>query len=286
MTQSDKNIATEYLIKYIELWKLSPDGDSFFTYCSLLQPVIYKGISAIIKIPMEAEERKGSLLMVWWEGNGAAKVLEYDDNALLLERISGDHTSLVEMVKQNRDNEATSIICSAAKKLHSIKKDPPLEITTLEEWFKELWSTANKYGGIIQKCAVIAREVLDNQKDIVVLHGDLHHQNVLYSNTQGWVVIDPKGLLGERAFDYANIFCNPDKETALAPGRFMERLRIVSKEADLHTVYLLKWIIAWCGLSAAWILNEPHEGETPDIDLGVAEIALRILNTMYLNDNY
>lgn len=280
MNQSDKNKAIEYLIKYTKLWKLSPSGDSFFTYCSLLQPVIYKGTPAMIKIPMEAEERKGSLLMVWWDGNGAAKVLEHNENALLLEMILGDHISLVDMVKQNRDNEATSIICSVVKKLHAIKKEPFLGIKTLEIWFKDLWPAAAKYGGIIQQCAIIAREVLANQKDIVVLHGDLHHQNVLYSDAKGWVVIDPKGLLGERAFDYANIFCNPDKETAIAPGRFMERLEIVSKEADLDTVYLLKWIIAWCGLSAAWILNEPHEGETPDIDLGVAEIALKFLNEM------
>lgn len=278
MNQSDKNKATEYLIKYTKLWKLSPSGDSFFTYCSLLQPVIYKDTPAMIKIPMEAEERKGSLLMVWWNGDSAAKVLEYDNNALLLEMISGDHISLVDMVQQNRDNEATSIICSVAKKLHAIKKEPFLGIKTLEIWFKDLWPAAAKYGGIIKECAIIAREVLANQKDIVVLHGDLHHQNVLYSDAKGWGVIDPKGLLGERAFDYANIFCNPDKEIAIAPGRFMERLEIVSKEADLDTVYLLKWIIAWCGLSAAWILNEPQEGETPDIDLGVAEIALKVLN--------
>lgn len=278
MNQSDKNKATEYLIKYTKLWKLSPSGDSFFTYCSLLQPVIYKDTPAMIKIPMEAEERKGSLLMVWWNGDSAAKVLEHDENALLLEMISGDLISLVDMVQQNRDNEATSIICSVAKKLHAIKKEPFLGIKTLEIWFKDLWPAAAKYGGIIKECAIIAREVLANQKDIVVLHGDLHHQNVLYSDAKGWVVIDPKGLLGERAFDYANIFCNPDKEIAIAPGRFMERLEIVSKEADLDTVYLLKWIIAWCGLSAAWILNESQEGETPDIDLGVAEIALKVLN--------
>lgn len=277
MNQSDKNKATEYLIHYTKLWKLSLNGDSFFTHSSLLQPVLYNNTPAILKIPMEAEERKGSLLMLLWNGEGAAKVIEYDDNALLLERISGDHISLLEMVKQGKDSEASRIICSVAKKLHRNKKQSPFELTTLEIWFRDLWPAAIKYGGIIQQCAVIAREVLDNQNDIAILHGDLHHENVLYSNTQGWVVIDPKCLIGERAFDYANIFCNPNKEIALAPGRFMEQLQIVSKEADLETMYLLKWIIAWCGLSAAWILNEPHEGETAEIDLGVAEIALKIL---------
>lgn len=95
MNQSDKNKATEYLIHYTKLWKLYLNGDSFFTHSSLLQPVLYNNTPAILKIPMEAEERKGSLLMSWWNGEGAAKVIEYDDNALLLERISGDHISLL-----------------------------------------------------------------------------------------------------------------------------------------------------------------------------------------------
>lgn len=49
---------------------------------------------------MEAEEQKGSLLMVWWDGNGAAKVLEHDENALLLEMILGDY---IPLVKQNNE---------------------------------------------------------------------------------------------------------------------------------------------------------------------------------------
>jgi aminoglycoside/hydroxyurea antibiotic resistance kinase len=42
-----------------------------------------------------------------------------------------------------------------------------------------------------------------------VLHGDLHHGNVLDFGLRGWLAIDPKGLLGERGFDFANIFTNP-----------------------------------------------------------------------------
>ena len=43
-----------------------------------------------------------------------------------------------------------------------------------------------------------------------MLHGDLHHANVLDLGSSSWLAIDPKGLKGEQGFDYANIFTSPD----------------------------------------------------------------------------
>lgn len=45
--------------------------------------------------------------------------------------------------------------------------------------------------------------------DVVVLHGDIHHGNVLDGGERGWRAIDPKGLLGERTFDFVNILLAP-----------------------------------------------------------------------------
>ncbi len=280
MNLNDKSIALKRLKKYLELWQLQPDGDSFYTPCSLLQPVLYKSLPAMLKIAMEAEEQKGALLMKWWDGVGAAKVYEYDHQVLLLERISGE-LSLVEMTARGQDTEATKILCNVASKLHAPRQTTPdFELVTLEEWFKDLWPGAVRHGGIINECAQVAGALLPVQNDKVVMHGDLHHQNILYAGDRGWLAIDPKRLWGERAFDYANIFCNPNKEVALAPGRFKKQLEVVSEEAGIPRLHLLKWTIAWCGLSATWIVNEPQEGETADIDLGVARIALNMLHSM------
>ncbi|WP_114789091.1 aminoglycoside phosphotransferase family protein [Niabella yanshanensis] len=279
MNLNDRDIAAKRLTEYLGLWKLKPEGDAFYTACSLLQPVLYRGLPAMLKIAMEAEERKGALLMNWWNGIGAAKVYEYDHQALLLERISGE-LSLMEMIAKGRDSGATRILCNVAKKLHAPRRShPDFDLVTLDEWFKDLWPGAVKHGGIINECAQVAKVLLGAQTDYVVMHGDLHHQNVLYAGDRGWLAIDPKRLWGERAFDYANIFCNPDKEIALAPGRFEQQLQVVSEEADIPLLHLLKWTIAWCGLSATWILNEPQDNETADIDLGVARIALDMLQS-------
>lgn len=65
----------------------------------------------MLKIAVEAEERWGAALMVWWGGEGAVRVLAHEGEALLLERASGED-SLVEMSRNGRDDEASRIICT------------------------------------------------------------------------------------------------------------------------------------------------------------------------------
>ncbi len=85
--------------------------------------------------------------------------------------------------------------------------------------------------------------------------------------------------MGERAFDFANIFTNPDlsdPEPAVAIIRetFERRLDIVTMQAALERPRLLRWIVAWAGLSAAWM---PEDGASPCISLCVAELGLASL---------
>ena len=104
---------------------------------------------------------------------------------------------------------------------------------------------------------------------MTALHGDIHHDNILDFGARGWLAIDPKGLLGERSFDYANIFCNP-RDIATAPGRISRQASIVAEAAGLERPRLLQWVLAYAGLSAAWLLND---GEDAALPLAVAEAA-------------
>jgi streptomycin 6-kinase len=116
---------------------------------------------------------------------------------------------------------------------------------------------------------------LAESRDPVVLHGDIHHGNVLDAGARAWVAIDPKGLRGERTFDFVNILRNPDAATALAPGRFLREVEVVARAAALDRRRLLEWTLAFAGLSAAWRIAD---GERPELDLavaGLAEVALR-----------
>jgi streptomycin 6-kinase len=118
---------------------------------------------------------------------------------------------------------------------------------------------AATHGGIFVQCTEAARNLLAEPRECAVLHGDLH-PDVLDFGARGWLAIDPKRLVGERGFDFANIFTNPDltdpaRPVATEPGRFARRLEVVTEAAGAERERLLYWILGWSGLSAAWFLK-------------------------------
>jgi streptomycin 6-kinase len=262
---SDLRIFDEHLA----CWGLIADGEPFTSPYSSLLPVRRDGVPAMLKVARVAEVRAGARLMAWWKGEGAARVLEHDADALLLERATGP-ASLVEMARGGRDDEASRILCAAAAGLHTPRGDPPADLVPLARWFRSLEPAAAAHGGVLARSAAAARELLAHPRDVVALHGDLHHQNVLDFGDRGWLSIDPKGLLGERGFDFANLFCNPDRETAIAPGRLTRQVEVVRAAAGLERRRLLMWILAYAGLSASWSLED---GDVPEVALAVAELA-------------
>ena len=258
---------------WIERWNLIPDGDEIRSLWGVLRPVRYLGVPAMLKVAHEIEERQGAELMAWWDGVGAARVFERDGDALLMERLTGP-ASLNEMAKGDRDDEATRILCAVAGELHAPRDKPRPELTRLNTWFDALWNAAPERGGALAHAAVIARQLIDSEQDCVVLHGDLHHGNVLDSGTRGWLAIDPKFLFGERAFDFVNILRNPDVETSLKPGRFAHQVDLISESAQLDRRRFLAWVVAFTGLSAAWIYSDGNE---PVHDLAINALAVDLM---------
>ena len=252
-------------------WQLTPDGLPFETkYQSRLLPVRYGGDAAILKISSGEEERRGGVLLSWYEGQGAVRVLAREGSAILLERAMGER-DLATMARNGKDDEATKILCATAAQLHAPRQTPPPNtLVPLPVWFRALPQAASERGGIFAKSERVARELLDDVRDVTVLHGDLHHGNVLDGDARGWLVIDPKGLIGERGYDYANVLCNPDAATALAPGRLQRQAQIVCLESGLEPERLMKWLLAYCGLSAAWSLGDGHDARPA---IALAELA-------------
>jgi streptomycin 6-kinase len=261
---------------YLSRWELVPDGEAIVTHSSRLLPVLYRGEKAMLKIAVEAEEKRGGLLMLWWDGDGAARVLEHEDDALLLERATGTR-SLEAMARDGRDDEASRIICAVAARLHALRGALPSDLVPLEEWFRGLWPAAETHGGILRRGAETARELLDTPQEVGVLHGDLHHGNVLDFGPGGWLAIDPKRLVGQRGFDFVDVLRNPDADVALAPGRLARQASIVAEAAQLERTRLLQWTLAFTGLSAAWIIGD---GDDPALDLGVAALAAAELSLL------
>lgn len=269
------SLAKAMLDDYQQRWNLQLDGAAFSTNSSMLQPVRYEGIPAMLKIALVEEERRGSNLMVHWAGNGAVKVLRHSKAALLMERALGQG-SLRQMVLDGRDDEASKIICEVSARLHTAKASASLKLIPLSEWFHALFFAAAQLDGIFSECAEIARFLLNDPIDEVVLHGDIHHGNILDAGDSGWLAIDPKALYGERGFDFANLFCNPEMTIAIQDGRLAQQVGVVSKAANLDSKRLLQWIVAWSGLSASWMLADAMP---IDQKLKLIEIALSALNS-------
>ncbi|HET6256290.1 MAG TPA: aminoglycoside phosphotransferase family protein [Puia sp.] len=254
-------------------WALSDDGEVFVVGNSLLQPVISAGRKAMLKVPLKNEERRGFRLLSCWNGSAAVNVYRYNEHALLMERAMGDR-SLKRMVLSGKEDEANRIICAVVEQLHANTCPLLGELAPLPVWFSSLAGAAAREGGFFAQSYATAQELLAAPAGVVALHGDIHYENILDAGPRGWLAIDPKGLAGERGFDYANIFCNPDITVAGSPDRLSRQVGLVAGFAGMEARRLLSWIIAWAGLSASWMLED---GEDPALPLRVGRLAMKEL---------
>lgn len=254
---------------WLARWDLVPDGVPFATHTSVLLPVRATGEPAMLKIATAPEEARGAAILAWWQGEGAARVLALEGEALLMERATGPR-SLAQMAASGDDATATRLLCATVARLHAPRPDPPAAAVPLARWFADLAPIAAREGGILAQAHAAANHLLATQREVTILHGDLHHGNVLDFGARGWRAIDPKGLYGERGFDFANIFCNPDAALATAPGRLTRQADLVAEIAEIERARLLQWVLAYAGLSAAWSMDD---GDDPSLARRVAELA-------------
>lgn len=272
--------ARDTLAPYLSRWDLTPDGDLVETASSVLQPVLRGPDHAMLKVALVDEERRGGGVMAWWAGRGAVRVLAHDDTAVLLERADGPRSltaaASVDPTSagwERADQHATEVLCEVARTLHAVDQaepDRPPGVVPLDRWFRDLLALEGTRRGFLHRSAVTARELLADPWDETVLHGDLHHGNVLDVGTvqsAQWRAIDPKGLVGERGFDHANILCNPTPEVAVLPGRLERQVETITAAADLDRHRLLLWTVAWCGLSATWH-GEATDGARAALEVG------------------
>lgn len=105
---------------WLTRWRLTPDGAGFASLAGRLLPVRHEEEPAILKISWYREEIAGGMLMEWWGGDGAARVLARDSEALRLERATGAR-SLSAMARGGEEDEASRILCAAGGRLHATR---------------------------------------------------------------------------------------------------------------------------------------------------------------------
>lgn len=254
------------------IWKVVRDDGS---------PAVVKALKPFDDV---ADELRGEHFLAWRRGEGAVRLLGRDGHSMLLE-YAGDML-LTRVLEEQGDNAATAIAAEVMAKLFSPGKAPyPPELQPLRERYASLFRKAatDRDAGddsLYVEAAAIAERLLSNPHDIRPLHGDLHHDNILHG-PRGWLVIDPKGVLGDPGFDAANMFYNPLDRDALCldPQRIAHMAEVFAKTLGQSPEAILDHGIAYGCLSAAWHHEEDNAVEE-NRELSIAE-AIRVVRLTF-----
>lgn len=209
--------------------------------------------------------REGEALR-YYDGDGICRLLERDDNvsALLLERVLPG-LSLQEVWTYEIDAEHTRIAAKLMQRLwRPVLKPHPFRSMT--SWARALEHVSGA-DDLREKARDLLREYLSNE-DVVLLHGDLHHGNILSAKTEPYRAIDPKGVVGPKGFDIGMYLLNPvgvraTDLIALLPTR----LAIFSEVLELETRDLAAWGFVQAVLSSCWTAEGggAHSEETLEV---------------------
>lgn len=175
--------------------------------------LLANGGTAVLKVltPLgDADESSGRHLLRWRRGSGLVRLLRAAGRQLLLE-YAGD-VALSSVVADDGDGVATAIAADVLARLAApAAKPPPRGLQPLRERYAALLCRARNdshSNSPYPAAAALAQRLFDTTTRERPLHGDLHHDNIL-RGPRGWLAIDPKGLVGDAAFEAANLFFNP-----------------------------------------------------------------------------
>jgi len=217
------------------------------------------------------------------EGEPLVKLLEADPErgALLLDRIRPG----TPLSSWGDDQEAARI---GARLIKEVPLPEPAEgdFPSLSDWIRAFSRLRARFEGgagplperVLAKAEGLFTELSAPGSEPRLLHGDLHHDNILQDQEGGWTVIDPKGVIGDLAYEAARFQHNPIP-AVLAWDRPVEtvrrRLRILEEIVGCGRSRLLGWAYVDAVLSACWTLEEGTEGW--NIMLAWVEVYERLL---------
>jgi streptomycin 6-kinase len=197
----------ERVDRFLERWVLRVNGPSMHGKCALVLPVVRAdGSEAVLKLQYLDEENVGEpVALRVWGGEGAVRLLDSDDatGTLLLERL--DAARMLTYLPDSR--EAVLVIARLLARLTAVPAPTGMrrlgDIATgmLEQVPSALRQVADAADRrLLEDCAAALREVADEPRG-QLLHWDLHFDNVLASDREPWLAIDPKPLAGDAGFE-------------------------------------------------------------------------------------
>lgn len=227
------------------------------------------GSDVVLKLGVPEPTVNGELeALRLYDGRGIVRLLESDaeQSVMLLERLKPG-TMLSSL---SDDQQATRI---AAGVMRQLWQPAPAEhdFTLLDDWFAGLADLRPQFEGgtgpfearLVEEAESASRELLASTTEPMVLHGDFHHYNVLAAERQPWLAIDPKGIVGDPAYEPGAFLYNAlpndldDRELARILARRVDQF---AEELPLDRDRVLAWGVAQAVLSGWWSYEDHGHG--------------------------
>lgn len=265
--------------QFEECWKVrvgEPFGLSY-SYCA--EAITADGREVVLKLAVPCVDFTQQVKALrFFDGHGMVRMLKGNarEGAVLMERLRPGKT-LAETVKD--DDEATRIIAQVMRAMWlPVSNNPGFK--TLADWGRNFQRIRKKYAG--SECPLTWRmvewtdstlaDLLASSKEQVLLHGDLHHENVLcvVDDALGWRAIDPFGIVGEREIDVGamlrNPYLNPPVDATMR-RKMARRLDIFQEMLGFDLQRMRAWAGVYCAMSAWWTLSVNGSGWELDAEL-------------------
>ena len=211
----------------------------------------------ILKLGMDIEgmKREADVLMTF-SGFGVVQVLsEY--NGLLLLECAVPGISLKSYFPDN-DYKAIHITANVIKRLHKTPISHVHVFPHIKDWLAPLDKDWNIPAEFLQKARQLRDDLLKTSAKEILLHGDLHHDNILQFGND-WKVIDPKGVIGEATYEVAAFIRNPIPEL-LASNNVLSiinhRISSFAKLLELSEQRIIEWCFVQGVLSWIWAIED------------------------------
>jgi streptomycin 6-kinase len=251
---------------YEARWELNIQ-EPFDLSFNFVAPAVRKnGREVVLKVVLSRKEFLAELEAIkLMNGKGMVELLEYDLNlgVMLLERLTPGHT----LAAIEDDEEAARIASQVMKRLW-VPAPEKTEIQTVidrENSLKRItYNNPDGFGPISKETLEEALKIFSElNREITpsyLLHGDLHHFNIL-KNGNSWTAIDPKGLIGDREYDLIQYLLNKLPESNVN-DIIEKRVDIFVNELNLDKERVLLRGFSHAVLSTCWTIEDGNFSET------------------------
>jgi streptomycin 6-kinase len=262
------DILPELIEEIAGKWSLKIDKPfSDLSYNYVAPCVCPNGTKAVLKIGFPEKDSVNFLeakTLDFVAGEGIVRLLKFDEEfcAMLLERaLPGEN--LIGICKQD-DEQATKIAISVMKGFWRVAPENA-GFPNLEKWIEGLRSAEDTT--FPQKSVKKARdyftELIASSRQAVLLHGDLHHGNILSAEREAFLAIDPKGIIGDIGYEISVFLNNPRSWILKHSNRksiLRKRIEMFSESCEIEPESLRKWAYAEAVLSAWWTMEDNGAG--------------------------